>query len=194
MSIAMFYAAAAANAAGGGGDPPGAPNGLHATNNGTNYFLVWSDASADDVEIFRDGESFDTVGAGEEGYEVGPMFGDGTHTWKVRHIDPTSDFGNEITTTDGIEGGGGGPSGAPSGLSVYEYQGGSKYGIQWSNGDSSAQTELEDSGQLLSAGTSSADQGVKAGSGAHTWKARHLKNGVYSSYSETISTFDGVES
>jgi hypothetical protein len=204
MSMFHFFLAASAStqpAGGGGGggggeDPPGAPHDLHAPNNGVTYSIAWTDAVAQDVELYRDNTLYDTIAAGVQILAIGTMYGDGTHTWKAKHIDPDSDFSAEITTIDGVVGGGGGPSGVPSGLSTYEFAGGSKFGIQWVNGDTAAQTSLERDGveyALVAAAGSSADNGYKAGDGTRVWRARHLKNGVYSDYSATLTTLNGEE-
>jgi hypothetical protein len=87
------------------------------------------------------------------------------------------------------------PDGAPSSLGVYEYGGGTKFGIEWVSGDSAAQTELFRDDVLYStigAGVMSYDVGLKSGDGSHTWKARHRKGGV-SAFSASISTVEGSE-
>jgi hypothetical protein len=84
----------------------------------------------------------------------------------------------------GGEGGGSGPAGAPSSMSVYEYSGGTRFGIQCALGDVLYTT--------TGAGVSSVDIGPKSGDGTHTWKARHLEDGTYSAFSDAITTNDGV--
>jgi hypothetical protein len=95
----------------------------------------------------------------------------------------------------GGEGGGSGPAGAPSSMSVYEYSGGTRFGIQCALGDSGATTEWFRDDVLYTttgAGVSSVDIGPKSGDGTHTWKARHLEDGTYSAFSDAITTNDGV--
>ena len=161
-----------------------------------NFSIAWSDGASQEVNLYRDGDYYATIAAGVEVKLIGVMYGDGTHDWKAQHIDPEGEFSSTITTIDGVVGGGGGPSGAPSNLSVYEYGGGAKFGIQWDNGDETANTSLERDGveeAFVAWGESVADIGLKAGDGEATWRARHWQNGVYSTYSATIDTVGGVE-
>jgi hypothetical protein len=83
---------------------------------------------------------------------------------------------------------------APSNLSVYEYSSGTRFGIQWTLGDSSATHEMFRADVLyapLAPGISSQDVGVKASNGTHTWKCRAFKSGLYSAFSSAITTSNG---
>lgn len=205
MNFVIALVSATPVGGGGGGgdpDPPGAPTDLVAANNGVNYSIAWIDAASQQVEVYRDGSLFSTVNAGVQIVAVGPMAGDGTHTWKARHIGPEGPFSTEITTIDGVVGGGGGPSGVPSSLDAYEYASGSKYGISCVLGDVTAETELEEydvqvGGTLLEThvmepGVSTHDIGLKSSGGIRGWQARHKKNSIYSAFSAAIQTINGV--
>jgi hypothetical protein len=100
--------------------------------------------------------------------------------------------------TEAEEGGGseGGSLTAPSGLSVYEYSAGSRFGIQWTIGDATADTELYRDDVLyttVGAGVSTVDIGLKSGDGSHTWKARHTSGASASAFSASLTTLDGFE-
>lgn len=82
---------------------------------------------------------------------------------------------------------------APSGLSVYEYQGGTKYGIQWVNGNNSIPTQVYRDDVLFvtrPAGVNTMDVGVKTGT--HTWKVRHAQGNSVSAFSASLSTSNGA--
>jgi hypothetical protein len=91
---------------------------------------------------------------------------------------------------------GGGSLTAPSGLSVYEYSAGARFGIQCSLGDATASTEWYRDDVIYTTtgpGVSSFDVGLKSGDGTHTWKARHTSGANTSDFSATLTTVDGTE-
>lgn len=100
----------------------------------------------------------------------------------------------------GEVGSGAGPSGTPSNGSFYTYAGGAKVGIQWKNGDATAQTEIAfattrevfDSypaegepidAATVPAGWTSWDSGSPVSGFDYTYYGlRHVKNGQYSTW------------
>ena len=113
--MAAVTASGSSGGGGGGGsspptgDPPnGPPSAISAYSysGGTHFGIQWVTGDpAAQSELYRDGSLYDTLAIGVEQKDIGNKTGNGTHTWKVRHLRNAqySAFGSEITTTDGVE-------------------------------------------------------------------------------------------
>ena len=92
------------------------------------------------------------------------------------------------------------PSGPPTNLSSYKWSG-NKVGVQWTNGDATAMTQVyvsmtldvdPDGPHLITkpAGATSYDSQIDSGTW-NFWYVRHLKNGQYSTW-EWVEDPDGT--
>lgn len=88
----------------------------------------------------------------------------------------------------GEQGGGSGPSASPSSVSVYPYGETPLYGVQWTNGDSTASTDIGFSSTAGGAVSLFARVGPGVASYETAdptpvyWWARHFKNGTGTSW------------
>ena len=81
------------------------------------------------------------------------------------------------------------PSGPPTSPQVFEYGGAPYYGVQWTNGDSTAHTEIGNSAAALS-DPAGRDAIVSPGTTSYQtsseecqyWFVRHVKNGQYTAW------------
>lgn len=188
--------------------PSAAPSGLSAENPSrptgeTAMDLSWTsgDSSAQTEVWYRvSGGSWSrktTLAAGTSSYRITGLSADTSYEFRVRHLKDgyTSSYSNTVSRTTLTDG----PNAAPT-IQTPVNNGGGSITVRWTNGDSTAQTvvyrSLDGGSTWTTLGTSSAgatsrSDTLNAGVTA-TYRVRHVKNAVYSSYSGTASVTTGA--